>query len=105
MECFICLNEMDISQNSFYLKCCKCYVHEKCIKSWIFYSKNNNKCPRCKKKNNDLANLLEIEDNIDIIILDNNYSNINIQNNNYSYLCSFILITLGILIIILFFRV
>jgi hypothetical protein len=108
MECFICLNEIDISKNIFYLKCCNHYLHDKCIKTWLYHSKNNdiNRCPYCRKNNNELGNLLE--DDIDIIIIDNNYSNINIQNNNYSHLCSSIviyLIILGIIIIILFFHV
>lgn len=103
MECFICLNDIDISQNNFYLKCCNNYLHNNCIKSWINHNKNtnNNICPYCRTYNNDMNQL--ICQDIDIIIIDNNYNNYNIENNNYHYLCSFILTSFCILFFILFF--
>jgi hypothetical protein len=105
MECFICLNDIDISNNIFYLSCCNNYTHYQCIKSWINHSKNHSnitKCPYCTKCNNDISNLLY--ENIDIIIEDNNYNNTNLQNN-YLSLCYFIFITLMILFTVLFFPV
>ena len=105
MECFICLDEIDISKNNFYLSCCNNYTHYHCIKSWVTHNKNNNikKCPYCRRYNHDISNLFN--DNIDIIIVDNNYSNINLQNNKFLSLCYFIFTTLIILFIILFFHV
>ena len=105
MECFICLNDIDMSRNYFYLSCCNNYTHYNCIKSWINHNKNNHitKCPYCTKNNDDISNLLY--ENIDIIIIDNNYNNLNLQNNNYSSLCYFIFITLTLLFIVLFFPV
>ena len=105
MECFICLNEIDMSNNCFYLSCCKNYTHYTCIKSWSKHSKSNNiqKCPYCTKNNMDISNL--ICENIDIIIVDNNYSNTNLQNKNYLYLCYFIFTTFLVLFIVLFFHV
>ena len=119
MECFICLNEIDQSYNSFYLKCCKNYTHMNCIETWINHdtNSNNKNCPYCRKINSDISNLVcnntndisNIElsnlsnNDIDIIIIDNNYSNNNNQTKNY--LCSFIFITIAVLIFILFFHV
>jgi hypothetical protein len=105
MECFICLNEIDQSQNIFYLKCCNNYLHDDCIKSWLNHTKkpHSNKCPYCTKINHDFGSLLCRD--IDIIIIDNNYSNTNIENidnNNYSFLCSFTII-MFIIFIVLFF--
>ena len=105
MECFICLDNIDISKNNFYLSCCNKYTHYNCIKSWVKHNKKFNitNCPYCTKYNNDISNLFY--DNIDIIIIDNNYSNINLQNNNFLSLFYFIFITLIILFIVLFFHV
>ena len=102
MECFICLNEINQSQNIFYLKCCNNYLHDDCIKSWLNHTKkpHNNKCPYCTKINHDFGSLLCRD--IAIIIIDNNYSNTNIDNNNYSFLCSFTII-MFIIFIVLFF--
>ena len=104
MECFICLNELDISQNNFHLKCCNNFIHHNCIKSWLNHNKKlyNNKCPYCTKINHDFGSL--IYQDIDIIIIDNNYININtenienIENNNYSFLCYFTIIVVIIFI-------
>lgn len=104
MECFICLNDIDMSQNYFYLSCCNNYTHYNCIKTWINHNKNNNikNCPYCRKINTDISNLLY--ENIDIIIVDNNYSNISLQNYECLSLCYFISITLSLVFIVLFFH-
>lgn len=100
MECFICLNELDMSENIFYLKCCNNYLHTNCIKNWVNNNNNNinNTCPYCRSINNDIIDLSNTNTNIDIII-NNNYSNMNQENKNYKHLC-YCIIPLIILLII-----
>ena len=50
IECCICLEIMD--NNIYETKCCKKYVHKKCIVNYILYHKKNNNnnilCPYCR---------------------------------------------------------
>ena len=59
MECFICFNNLDMTQNNFYLECCKNYIHKECIYLWSCNenNKNNNKCPYCRIINKNIIDL------------------------------------------------
>ena len=81
-ECIICFDEIKDNHN-FDLSCCNIKIHKICMYNWINsnlcknkeLNKNINKCFFCKQQSKELDNIIEI------IKQNNNYTVIDIENN------------------------
>lgn len=78
-ECIICMNEF--KDDFIILDCCNKHIHIQCLHNWIeinhsknIYKKN---CPHCKQINN----LICFISNYDNKIINNNYINEDIRQN------------------------
>ena len=68
LECPICFEFVDNSNDTFFLNCCKKKVHKSCLLSWYNINNYNNlSCFLCTQSNNDINNLL-----IKPILINNN---------------------------------
>lgn len=84
-ECIICLDEIK-ENHKFDLSCCNIKIHKICMYNWISsnlyknkeLNKDINKCFYCKQQSQELDNIIEI------IKENNNYTVIGIENNNNS---------------------
>ena len=82
-ECIICLDEIK-ENHKFDLSCCNIKIHKICMYNWISsnlyknkeLNKDINKCFYCKQQSQELDNIIEI------IKENNNYTVIDIENNN-----------------------
>jgi len=87
-ECPICLEEIDISNNTIItLECCKKNVHLDCIRQWSIdiNNKNKNLCLLCRKDSDflqDLYNNFNIQPLLDNSNSEIHYIQINENNDN-----------------------